>query len=129
MGKVSPFDFLNSINLTKKDLMKDSDDENQYVGFMVNRGLSYFRETVLYANTMNGLHHADSKLQYSFLLNSIRKGKRFSKWHKADKISDLEVVKAYYGYSNEHARQALTLLNDEQIDNLKDKVSHGGRRK
>ena len=77
---------------------------------------------------MNSRAHLDNRLQFHFLLNIIRKRKRFSKWAKPIQESDLEVVKEYYGYSNEKARQALTLLNKEQIDVLKKKVYKGGRK-
>ena len=123
------FDYLNSINLTKKDIMIDDDCEKAYNSFMVNRVLSYFQDTVIIANEMNRHHQIDSKLQYQFLINMIRKRKRFSKWAKAQKESDIDAVKEYYGYSNEKARQALTLLSPDQITIIKNKVSKGGRRR
>jgi hypothetical protein len=125
---MNPFDYLNSINDTKKDIMIDDIAEKGYAPFMVNRGLSYFNDTVLFANEMNRYHHLDHRLQYSFLINIIRKRKRFSKWSKPEIVSDVEVVKEYYGYSNEKARQALTLLTSEQINELKKKVYKGGRK-
>ena len=100
----SPFDFLNAINYTKKDIMVDDIAEEKYSAFMVNRGLSYFQDTVCIANEMNINHHLDSRLQNDFLINIIRKKKRFSKWNKPEVVSDLEVVKEYYGYSNEKAK-------------------------
>jgi len=123
------FDYLNSINLTKKDIMIDDDCEKSYNSFMVNRGLSYFQDTIIIANEMNRQHQLDSKLQYQFLINMIRKRKRFSKWAKAQKESDIDAVKEYYGYSNEKARQVLTLLSPDQITIIKNKVSKGGRRR
>ena len=123
------FDYLNSINLTKKDIMVDDIAEKDYNGFMVNRGLSYFSDTVIIANEMNRYHHLDKKLQYHFFINMIRKRKRFSKWAKAQTESEIDAVKEYYGYSNEKARQAMTLLSPEQITNIKNKVSKGGRRR
>lgn len=125
----SPFDYANSINLTKQDLMVDDVTEKAYNGYMVNRSLSYFNDTVLAANEMNRYHHLDKKLQYHFLINIIRKRKRFSKWDKPELVSDVEVVKEYYGYSNEKARQVLPLLSSNQIMNLREKVNKGGRRK
>ena len=123
------FDYLNSINQTKKDIMVDDITEKEYNSFMVNRGLSYFSDTVLFANEMNKCHQLDNKLQYHFLINMIRKRKRFSKWAKATKQSDIDAVKEYYGYSNEKARQAMTLLSPDQITIIKNKVSKGGRRR
>ena len=125
---MNPFDYLNSINDTKKDIMVDDIAEKGYNSFMVNRGLSYFNDTVLLANEMNRYHHLDNRLAYDFLINIIRKRKRFSKWMKPDTAGDVEVVKEYYGYSNEKARQALTLLTPEQITMIKQKVYKGGRK-
>jgi hypothetical protein len=125
---MSPFDFLNSINDTKKDIMIDDLDEKAYASFIINRSLSYFPDTVCIANEMNRYHHLDNKLKYSFLINIIRKRKRFSKWIKPDLDSDIGVVKEYYGYSNEKARQVLTLLSSEQIEELRKKVNKGGRK-
>ena len=125
---MNPFDYLNSINDTKKDIMVDDIAEKGYNSFMVNRGLSYFQDTVLFANEMNRYNHVDNRLAYDFFINIIRKRKRFSKWMKPETVSDVEVVKEYYGYSNEKARQALTLLTSEQINELKKKVYKGGRK-
>ena len=109
--------------------MVDDICEKAYNSFMVNRGLSYFADTVVIANEMNKHHQIDNKLQYHFLINMIRKRKRFSKWAKANKECDIDAVKEYYGYSNEKARQALTLLSPDQITIIKNKVSKGGRRR
>ena len=127
MSSLSPFDYSNSINFTKEDIMVDDIAEKQYAPFMINRTLSYFPDTVAMANEMNRYHHLDNKLQYSFLLNIVRKRKRFSKWAKAEQISDIDIVKEYYGYSNEKARQVMGLLNDEQMTILKGKVYKGGK--
>ena len=125
---MNPFEYLNAINDTKKDIMVDDIAEKGYSSFMVNRGLSYFNDTVLFANEMNKYHHLDHRLQFDFLINIIRKRKRFSKWSKPEIASDVEVVKEYYGYSNEKARQALSLLTSEQINELRKKVYKGGRK-
>lgn len=125
---MNPFEFLNAINTTKKNVMVDDLTEKAYPAFMINRSLSYFPDTVLLANEMNRYHHLDSKLQFSFLINSVRKKKRFAKWAKPTNPDNLEVVKEYYGYSNEKARQVLTILSDQQIEELKLKVYKGGRK-
>jgi len=116
------------MNDTKQDIMTDDTDERAYVPFVINRTLSYFSDTVAIANEMNRYHHIDKKLQYHFLINIIRKRKRFSKWIKPDLVSDMEVVKQYYGYSNEKARQVFHLLSPEHIEELRKKVSKGGRK-
>ena len=125
---MNPFEYCNAINYTKKDIMIDDIAEKAYSPYMINRQLSYFPDTVLAANEMNRNHHIDNRLQFDFFINIIRKRKRFSKWFKPELISDLEVVKKYYGYSNEKARQVLTLLSTEQINELKNKVAKGGRK-
>ena len=125
---MNPFEYLKAINDTKKDIMVDDIAEKGYNSYMVNRGLSYFHDTVVIANEMNRYHHIDNRLQFDFYINIVRKRKRFSKWLKPETVSDVEVVKEYYGYSNEKARQALTLLTSEQINDLKKKVYKGGRK-
>lgn len=126
---MNPFEYVNAINTSKKDIMIDDLAEKSYSGFTINRSLSYFNDTVLAANEMNKYHHLDKKLQFHFLINIIRKRKRFSKWDKPELVSDIEVVKEYYGYSNDKARQVLPLLSSSQIMNLREKVYKGGRRK
>lgn len=126
---MNPFEFANSINSTKNDIMVDDLTEKGYAPYMVNKSLSYFNDTVLMANEMNRLYHLDNKLQYHFLINIVRKRKRFSKWNKPEVVNDVEVVKEYYGYSNDKARQVLPLLTSDQIKILREKVSKGGKRK
>ena len=98
---MNPFEFVNAINYTKKNIMIDDVAEKAYAPYMVNRQLSYFPDTVLAANEMNRCHHVDNRLQFDFFINIVRKKKRFSKWNKPELVSDVEVVKQYYGYSIE----------------------------
>ena len=123
----NPFDYLNAINSTKEDLTSTEQGEKDYPAFMVNRGLSYFRDTVFQANEMNRFQGTlAGRLQNVFLLNSISAKKRFSKWFKADKLGDLDAVKAYYGYSNQKAKDVLDLHTPEQLALLKEKLYRGG---
>ena len=124
-------DYLTAINWSKKKLMDTGDEtwEKKYPPYIINKGLSYFSDTVMMANEMNRLHHASKHMQFSFLINTIRSQKRYSKWLKASKIKDLDVVKQYFGYSNNRAREALSLLNKKQIDYIKEKLYKGGKRK
>ena len=125
---MSPFDFVKAIN-NKQDIIRDDLDEKSYLPYMINHSFSYFFDTVLLANEMNANHHIDNKLQNDFFINTIRKNpKRFSKWNKVKHDGDFEAVKEYYGYSNEKTRSALSLLSTEQIDIIKKKVDHGGRK-
>ena len=123
---MNPFEYVQASNDTKKDIMVDDIAEKGYNAFMVNRSLSYFNDTVLIANEMNRHSHLDSRLQFDFLINIVRKRKRFSKWAKPQVESDIEVIKEYYDYSNEKARQAISLLSPDQINGLRKKVSKGG---
>ena len=126
--KINPFGFLNSINSTKKNLMDvNIDAEKSYNSFLVNRSLSYFPDTVLISNEMNRLHHLDYKMQYDFLINIIRKKKRFSKWDKPEQRADMECIKEYFGYSEQKAKQVVGILTESQIKTIKNKVSKGGR--
>ena len=121
--------YLNAINYEKKNLM-DTDDEmweKKYPPYVVNRCLAPFTDTIMLVNEMNTLHHLDKKLQFDFLLNSVRTRKRFAPWLKEEKIDNLECVKEYYGYSNEKAKSALKILNDEQIKTIKDSLNKGGK--
>lgn len=126
---MSFFDFLNAINDSKKDLIReDPHTEKDYIPFMVNRGLSYFPDTILYANEMNRHASAPKQWQFDFYRLGIAKRKRFSKWHKKDQNSEeLEIVMKEYGYSSQKAVQALELLTDKQIKELKEKYKTGGR--
>ena len=122
-------DYLNAINHKKEDLMASDDEfwEKKYPAFIVNKALSAFPDCILYVNEMNRLHHLDKSLQFQFFLNSIRPKKRFSKWLRSSKIKNLEYVKEYYGYNNEKARQALDILDDEQIEHIKRIINRGGK--
>tara|TARA_B110000046_G_scaffold175248_1_gene199746 strand:- start:107 stop:496 length:390 start_codon:yes stop_codon:yes gene_type:complete len=127
---MNPFDFVNDINFGKKDIMTDSDNpelaEKTYNPFLTNRALSYFPDTIQFANMMNNNSHIDNMLQYSFLLNIIRKRKRFSKWFKKNDDDVLQMVIDYYGYSVNKAKEALKILNDEQIEFIREKLIKGG---
>jgi hypothetical protein len=122
-------DWLNSVTFNKDDLTYDDPDcIKDYPAYIVNRCLSGHFDTVLHANEMNLHNHLDKDMQYQFYLNSLRKRKRFSPWLKKDKIQNLNIVKRYYGYSNEKALQALRLLTNEQLDFIKQRLDTGGIR-
>lgn len=108
----------------------DADDEaiKQYPPYIINRCFSGFMDTVLYANEMNIASNLDNKMQYDFYINTLRKRKRFSPWLKKDSLKDLELVKQYYGYSNEKAKTALGLLTKEQLEFIKSKLDKGGKK-
>ena len=122
-------EYLNAVNHTKEPLMDTEDEawEKKYPPFVVNRCISPFLDTIMLVNEMNRLHHLDKKLQFDFLLNSIRTRKRFAPWLKANKVDDLEYVKEFYGYSNAKAKSALTILTNEQVKQIKTSLNKGGK--
>lgn len=122
---MTPFDFVNSINFTKKDLIAENkDNEKFYAPFVVNKTLSYFADCVFIANEINMFHHLPNKQQYSFLLNMIGKRKRFAKWHKFDN-EVIEAIQHYYNVSYNKAVAMLPLLTDEQKNMIKDNNGRG----
>ena len=122
-------DWLNSINFTKENLIEDDPEAiKSYPPYIVNRCLSGHLDTILFANEMNMYSNLDKDLQYSFLLYTLRKRKRFSPWLKKEQVDDLDLVKKHYGYSNEKAKVAVALLTKTQIENIRNKHDRGGLR-
>ena len=122
-------DYLNAINQTKESLMDTEDEqwEKKYPPFIVNKCVAPFPDTIMLLNEINQLPHLDSKLQFDFLINSLRPRKRYTPWLKAKKLENLEYVKEFYGFNNEKAKAALDILNDEQISYIKRKLYKGGK--
>mgnify|MGYP001440459963 FL=1 len=121
-------DYLYSINQSKKNILdNDIDAERKYPPYIVNRCLSSFTDTILYVNEMNKNSHLEKKLQYDFLLNSVKPRKRFSPWAKKDSIDYLDIVKEYYGYNDDKALQALRILTKDQLDHIKKLLNKGGK--
>ena len=120
-------DWLNSINFTKENLIEeDPSVKKDYSPYIINRCLSGNLDCILFVNEMNKYSFLDKDMQYSFYLNTLRKKKRFSPWLRKDKVTDLEIIKQYYGYSNEKASQALKILTPEQISYIKHRLDTGG---
>lgn len=129
MNKLTPFDFIKDISHIKENIMKDDVDteiEKQYNAFIVNRGFSYFMDTVIYANEMNVRSGVDAKLQFDFLINTIRQKKRYSKWHKAEQSDDIQILKEYYDYNIHRAKEVLPLHTKEQLMFIREKLDKGG---
>ena len=122
-------DYLNAVNSTKERLMDTEDEtwEKKYPPFIVNKCVAPFQDTIMLVNEINQFHHLDKKLQFDFLINSLRPRKRYTPWVKATKLENLEYVKEFYGYNNEKAKVALDILDDEQISAIKQKMRKGGR--
>ena len=122
-------EWLNSINVTKKNLIdEDPDLEKEYVPYIINRCFSGHVDSVIFANELNKYPNLSKKLQYDFLLNSLRKKKRFSPWLRKDQIKNLDLIKQYYGYSNEKAKQVLNILTKEHLSFIRDRLEIGGKK-
>ena len=121
-------DWLKTINQTKKNLIdEDPSLEKEYSPYIINRCLSGHLDCVMFVNEMNMYHFLPKKIQYDFLLNSLRTKKRYAPWLRKDEIKDLDYVKRYYGYSNEKAKQALRILTKDQINFIRSKFETGGK--
>lgn len=126
---MTPFDILRNITQEKKDLYDGKQDEfidSKYESYLINYGLSYFADCILYANEINTHNHLPKKLQYHYFLNTIRPAKRYSKWAKKDNGDDLNVVMEYYKCNIKRAKEALSILSKEQISIIKQKLEKGG---
>ena len=122
-------DWLNSINFNKNNLIEEDPEAiSSYPPYIVNRCLSGHLDTVLFANEMNRYSNLDKDMQYSFFLYTLRKRKRFSPWLKKEQVDDLDLVKKHYGYSNEKAKVAVSLLTKTQLEYIRNKHDMGGKR-
>ena len=60
-------DWLNSINITKENLMEEDPDlTSKYPPFIINKCLSGQTDSLMFANEMNKYPQLDNKLQYDF---------------------------------------------------------------
>ena len=118
LKKISPFDFANSINYTKEELIVDERTEKEYNPFIVNRAMGFGKDTVIAGNEMNSRPHLDNKLQYDFLRSVVRKAKRYNKWLKSEE-ENIEAIQKFFGYSFMKAKEALNLLSETEIDLIK----------
>ena len=122
-------EWLNSINNTKKNLInEDPSLEKEYPPYIINRCFSGHIDSIMFANELNKYPNLDKKLQYDFFLNSLRKKKRFSPWLRKDQIKNIDLIKQYYGYSNEKAKQVLNILTKEQLSFMRDRLETGGKK-
>lgn len=122
-------DTIPSILQTKKSVISE-ENEKDYVPFVVNKALSFHKDCVLFANEMNQLPNTDRLMQYHYLLNKVRGYRRpFQKWQKLSKDDDLSAVKEYFNYSNEKAKEALTVLTQDEIVEIKKSLFKGGSKK
>ena len=127
----NPFVYADSVSYTKKNLMRgtanDELAEKGYNPFLTNRSLSYHQDAILYVNELNRRPQLDNKLQYEFLLNSLRKRKRYAKWQKKVDDVSLELIMEYFGYGRAEALHALKVLTDEQLAMIEVALDKGGK--
>lgn len=127
----NPFDYVNAISQTKENMVRNTENDELaikgYKSFLVNKSLSYHIDTIGVANEMNMRHDADARMQFEYLLNSVRPKKRFAKWVKRVEDEDISSVKEYYGYNDVKAEQALSILTPQQLEHIKQKLSKGGK--
>lgn len=124
--KMNLSEVLNAINYDKTPLLEDDLQEKAYVPFVINRSLSYFPDTILYANQVNHYNQLDKKMQFDYLRLSLRPRKRFSKWIKSQEEDDLQLIKDHYNYSNERATEVLRVLTRNQIEDIRSLYQYGG---
>lgn len=122
---MSPFDFINSIQ-TEKNYVLSDETEKDYNQFVINRGLSFGADTIIYGNEMNSRPHLTAKMQYDFLFYGIPKRKRYNKWIKADKIDNIDIITEYYECSDVRAKEILGLLTEEQVEQIRKRLFKGG---
>ena len=122
---MKPFDLINSITY-KKDIVMNNSNEGSYNPFITNRSLSQFIDCILLANEMNQRHHIDNKLQYDYLINRIRPRKRFKKWDKKQDNEHIQLIKDYYSCNNDKARVTLSLLSEQHLNIIRQKLNKGG---
>ena len=130
MKDLSPFDFMNAASFSKKNLIGESDNpeltEKEYNPYIVNRGFTYFEDTILHANEMNQRHELFPGAQFEYYRSVLRKRKRFSKWHKAEKNNDLDAIQEVYTCNRTVAKMYLKVLNQEQLKSVHEKLVIGG---
>lgn len=126
----NPFDFINAVSSEKKDIIRNSANpelmEKGYIPWITNKTLSYFEDTIFYANEMNRNFHLTNQQQFDYFLNSINKRKRFKKQAKKIVSDDLSAVAKYFNYNLRKAEEALSVLTPEQIRTIKQKLELGG---
>jgi hypothetical protein len=123
----NPFDYLNAILQNKKNLIVDEVTEKEYIPFIINRTLSYHKDCLMFANEMNRCHFIDNKLQFDYLINTVRSQKRpFAKWIKPEKNKDVDLIKLVYGLSDSKSIDALVLISKKDIELLREKYDIGG---
>lgn len=125
---MNPFEYVNSINITKKNMMRGTENdelmEKEYTPYVVNKSLSYFPDTLLYANEINQYGFLDNKMQYEYYLYSIRQGKRFSKWSKKDSSELIDGISRYFQVNKKRAEEYASVLTQDQKDAILEKTQN-----
>jgi len=126
----TPFDFIAAVGQTKVDMLaNDPSMEKAYTPYVINRGFSYFIDTILHANEMNIKNNLDNGPQFYYYMGSLPSKKRFSKWHKAEKSESLDLIQEHYGVRREIAKQYLKILGESDLENIREIHDQGGTSK
>ena len=124
---MNPFDYVNAILYTKKDVMQENSNERDYSPFLTNRALSYHRDSIFAAQQLNLIPGIDNRLQFRYLINTIRPMKRDKKqWAKKKENNDIDAVIEYFGYDHKQALVAISILSKDQLKQIKRKLEKGG---
>jgi hypothetical protein len=125
-GQDPLFQYINDLSNDKQYLMNKGLFEKEYNAHQTNRFFSYFSDTVMLSNMMNMSYQLPNNLQHDFYYHEVRKRKRWTKWFKSEKSQDIELIKEYYKYNDQKAREALSILSENQLDDIRKKLNKGG---
>jgi len=75
---------------------------------------------------MNMRAHLPYKAQFDYYRAAFRKRKRFSKWPKAAKSDDLDMIQEVYQCNRTIAKLYLKALSSDDMKNIRARLETGG---
>lgn len=124
---LNPFDVVNQVSTSTQNNWGEVDKKN-YIPFLINRALSYHHDTIMLANEVNMRHQMPLQWQYDFYRLAIApKKKRFAKWSKPSEDELVELISSTYQVNRQKAISIRSLLNSNDINNLRTITERGGR--
>jgi len=121
----NPFDIIDAINKGKGNICRAYNGP-EYNPFMVNRAMSQFPDTIFQAYQGDMLSELSGEAQMDYYVHATRPKRRFAKWYKPVKNSDVEFLKTLYSINNILAIEYLSILTDDQLSQLKEQYNTGG---